>query len=235
MDTIYRILLSAHGLAGLVALATFWLAAAAKKGSPLHVRVGKTYMIAMIGIIVTALPMSAIIGMRGAVQNAVFLMYLSIITATGVWLGWRAVKRKRDQAGFRGGAYATVAALNFVSAAVVYAVGYRSDSVLLMGFSAVGLFNGVQMLMRRARPLQETRWWLREHFGAMIGCGVATHIAFLAIGLNRLIQAAGVQPPAWYGLIAWFLPLTLSVFVGVWLNRKYMPKSGAGAVVAARG
>lgn len=235
MDTIYRILLSAHGLAGIVALATFWLAAAAKKGSPLHVRVGKTYMIAMIGIIVTALPMSAIIGMRGSVVNAVFLVYLSIITATGVWLGWRAVKRKRDQAGFRGGAYAAVAAFNFVSAAVVCAVGYRSDSVLLMGFSAVGLFNGVQMLMRRARPLAETRWWLREHFGAMIGCGVATHIAFLAIGLNRVIQAAGVQPPSWYGLIAWFLPLTLSVFVGVWLNRKYMPKSGAGAAVAARG
>ena len=50
MDTIYRLLVSAHGLVGLVALVTFWLAAFAKKGSPLHVRTGKVYMVAMIGI-----------------------------------------------------------------------------------------------------------------------------------------------------------------------------------------
>ncbi|TXI47782.1 MAG: hypothetical protein E6Q50_12975 [Lysobacter sp.] len=68
----------------------------------------------------------------------------------------------------------------------------------------------------------------------MIGCGVATHIAFLSIGLNRLIEAAGVRPPSWYGLIAWFLPLALSVVFAVWLNRKYMPKAGAGAMAASR-
>ena len=58
MDTFYRLLVAAHGLVGLVALVTFWIAAAAKKGSPLHVRTGKVYMVAMIGIIVTATPMA---------------------------------------------------------------------------------------------------------------------------------------------------------------------------------
>jgi hypothetical protein len=235
MDTFYRILVAAHGLVGLVALVTFWLAAFAKKGSPLHLRTGRFYMCAMIGIIVTAVPMAAIIGARGHLQNALFLAYLVVITSTGVWQGWRAVKRKRDQAAFRSGPYAAIAVLNLLAAVTVFVVGQRAGNVLLMGFSAIGAISGVQMLARRARPLVETRWWLREHFSAMIGCGVATHVAFLSIGLGRLIAAAGLQAPSWYGMIAWFAPLALAVVVGIRLDRKYFPKRTAPAVDAARG
>ena len=235
MDTFYRILVAAHGLVGLVALVTFWLAAFAKKGSPLHLRTGRLYMRAMIGIIVTAVPMAAIIGARGHLQNALFLAYLVVITSTGVWQGWRAVKRKRDQAAFRGGPYAAIAVLNLLAAVTVFVVGQRAGNVLLMGFSAIGAIGGAQMLARRARPLVEKRWWLREHFSAMIGCGVATHVAFLSIGLGRLIAAAGLQAPSWYGMIAWFLPVALAVVVGIRLNRKYLPKQGAGVAVATRG
>jgi len=233
MDTLYRILLAAHGLSGLVALVTFWTAAAAKKGSPLHLRVGKVYMLAMIAIILTAMPMAAIIAARGHVQNAVFLAYLVVITANGVWLGWRAVKRKRDQAGFRSPAYTAMALATLASAATVFVVGQRVGSPLLMGFSSVGAFTGLQMLIRRARPLASARWWLKEHFSAMIGCGVATHIAFLSIGLDRLIRAFGIDPPGGYHLIAWFLPLVLALIAGVWLNRKYYVAKPVARTAAA--
>lgn len=234
MDTAYQSLLLVHGLCGLVALVTFWIAAFAKKGAPLHLRVGKLYMIAMLGIVITAVPIAAIIAARGRLGNATFLAYLVVITLTAVWTGWRAVKRKRDQAGFRDSAYLAVAVLNLVASAIVFAVGMEMSQALLMGFSAVGTITGVQMLMRRARPMATARWWLKEHYSAMIGCGVATHIAFLAIGLDRLIRAVGIDPPSWYHLIAWFLPLSLSFVVGAWLNRKYMPKASTGAVVASR-
>ncbi len=54
----------------------------------------------------------------------------------------------------------------------------------------------------------------------MIGNGVATHIAFLSIGLPKLLpMLAGpvLQNAAWIG------PLTLSIFVGMYLKRKYLP------------
>lgn len=234
MDTFYKILLSAHGLCGLVALVTFWMAAFAKKGAPLHLRVGKAYMLAMIGIIVTAVPMAAIIGMKGKPGIATFLGYLVVITATGIWMGWRAVKRKRDQAAFRDGSYLWVAVLNLVASAVVFTVGVKMSQTLLMGFSMVGVFTGVQMLVRRARPMTAVRWWMKEHYSAMVGCGVATHIAFLAIGFDRIIRMVGIDPPGWYHLIAWFLPLMLSFVFMAWLNRKYMPKPVATHAVPAR-
>lgn len=234
MDTAYQSLLLVHGLCGLVALITYWVAAFAKKGASLHLRAGKTYMIAMLGIVITAVPMAAIIATRGKPGIATFLAYLVVVTVTAMWLGWRAVKRKRDQAAFRDNAYLAVALLNLAASAVVFVIGMNMSQPLLMGFSVVGTITGVQMLMRRARPMDTARWWLEEHYSAMIGCGAATHIAFLAIGLDRVIRAIGIDPPGWYHLIAWFLPLSLSFAVGAWLNRKYMPKTNPGAGVMSR-
>lgn len=234
MQSAYSSLLLVHGLCGLIALITYWSAAIAKKGSPLHLRVGKIYMLAMLGIVITAVPMAIIIAMRGQTGIATFLAYLVLITSTAMWLGRRAIKRKRDQDAFRDNAYLSVAILNLVASMVVFSVGFKLSQSLLMGFSVVGTISGIQMLTRRAKPLLSMRWWLREHYAAMIGCGVATHIAFLSIGLNRLIRVVGVDPPSWYNLIAWFLPLSLSFVVGAWLNRKYMPKESEGAAVASR-
>ncbi len=229
----YKILLALHGLAGLVALATYWLAAFARKGSPWHRAVGKTYMLAMLGIVATALPMAIIIGAQGRYAIATFLGYLVVITATGVWLGWRSIRRKGDQSAFRDRAYFVVALLNLAAAAGSLAVGLALSQTILIGFSAVGFVGGAQMLARRARPIANARWWLKEHYAAMIGCGVATHVAFLQIGFARLAQLFGLQPPAWYGMIGWFLPLGVAIVAGVWINRKYMPKPRAAAPAAA--
>jgi hypothetical protein len=234
MDTAYKSLLFIHGLSGLVALITFWMAAFAKKGSTLHVRVGKSYLLAMLGIVITALPMSAIIASRGNYATAVFLTYLVVITASSMWVGRLAIRSKRDQVAFRGRTYVAVAVLNLIASVASFAIGLHLSEVLLMGFSAVGLHNGTGMLIRRFRPLTMTRWWMKEHIAAMVGCGVATHIAFLAIGMNRIIDMLGVKAPGWYGLIAWFGPLVVAVVCGVWLTRKYVPKTSAGAAVASR-
>jgi hypothetical protein len=234
MDNVYKALLFVHAVCGLVALITFWMAAFAKKGSPLHVRVGTVYLLSMLGIVITALPMAAIIASRGNKGTAVFLAYLVVITASSMWVGRRAIRSKRDQTGFRGQGYVAVAALNLAASFVTFAIGLQISEVLLMGFSAVGLHNGTTMLIRRFRPLTMTRWWMKEHLSAMLGCGVATHIAFLAIGMNRIVDILGIKPPSWYGLIAWFGPLLVAVVCGVWLTRKYVPKATAGAAVVSR-
>lgn len=232
----YRTLVMAHALAGTVALLTFWSAALARKGGALHRGSGKLYLLAMLGVVLTAVPITVVAFARGLDVTGTFLAYLVLITATVMWLGWRAVRRKRDQAAFRDRAYLAVALLNLAASLAVFAAGWRASQPLLMGFSVVGAATGLQMLVRRARPLLSTRWWLKEHYSAMMGCGVATHVAFLSIGLGRIVQGLGLAPPSWYSMIAWFGPLLASVAAAAWLDRKYFAPAGrASAVGAPRG
>jgi hypothetical protein len=231
MDSAYKFLLLVHGISGLIALITFWVAAIAKKGSPLHLRFGKIYMTAMLGILVSAMPMAIIIALRGKPGVATFLSYLVVITASAMWMGRRAISSKRDQPAFRGRTYLAVAVLNLSASVAAFTIGLQMSEVLLMGFSAVGFHNGTKMLIRYFRPLALTRWWMKEHIAAMLGCGVATHIAFLGIGMNRIIDMFGIVAPSWYGLIAWFGPLVVAITASMWLNRKYVPKTSSGAVV----
>jgi len=76
------------------------------------------------------------------------------------------------------------------------------------------------------------RWWMEAHLNAMLGCGVATHIAFLLIGLPRLL------PAGWNGPVlqasCWLAPLVVSALARVHLARKYLaPAPARGAAVAA--
>lgn len=237
MSSLYPHLVGLHGLFGLVALVTFWTAAALRKGTPLHRRVGQVYLAAMTGICLTALPMVAAFVQRGRPGIAAFLAYLVVITATAMWLGRRAIRRRRAQAAFRDRGYAAVAWLNLAAALAVFAIGWQTQQVLLMGFSVVGALTGGTMLWRRRHPLADANWWLQEHYAAMIACGAATHVAFASIGLGRLARAAGFAMPPWYGLLAWFVPLAAAVLVTVLLDRRHrrpraMP-AAPGAAAAA--
>jgi uncharacterized membrane protein len=220
---VYAGLLAVHGVAGATALLTFWMAAFARKGSPLHRGSGKTYLIAMLAVMATALPMAGFFLARGKPGTATFLFYLVVITATSCWLGWRAVRRKADQRGFRDRRYAAVAVFNLLTALVVAVYGVLHGQALMMGFSLVGIGIGSQMLWRVRQPLPPQRWWLREHLGAMLGCGAATHVAFLSIGLNRVLDGLQVSPPQGFGMIAWFLPVAVSTAFALWLDRRHAP------------
>lgn len=220
----YRLLVIVHFACGVAALATYWTAAIAPKGRPVHRAAGKAYVLAMLGICATAAPMAAVFFARGKPGIATFLAYLVVLTLTGLWLGWRAIRSKRDQSAFRGRAYFIVALVALATAGTVLAVGVAMGNPLLMGFSGVGLLSGAQMLWRRARPMAAGNWWLQEHYSAMVGLGAATHIAFLGIGLNRLVEAAGLVAPPNLQMFAWFGPLGLAFLAGYLLDRRYKPR-----------
>lgn len=217
----YQLVLSLHGLLGALALVTFWTAALARKGSPVHRAAGKVYLAAMVALLVPAVPLAIRIWITRSWVGGVFLMYLEVIVATSVWASWRALRDKRDWAAYTGRTYRVLAWANVVAGAAILAVGLFWTSrmqAIFIGFSMVGVIGGPAMLrFARTAPTDPT-WWLEEHFGAMVANGVATHIAFLSIGLPKLLpMLAGplLQNTAWLG------PLTLAVVARMWLNRKY--------------
>ena len=222
--SVYSVLAWFHIGLGVLALVTFWAAGLAKKGSPLHKAAGKLYLGSMAGLLVAALPMSFyVLSARGPVTGG-FLLYLVLITTTSVWNAWRSIRDKRDWARYTGLVYRVLMWLNLVGALGVVALGLflaQQMQLVIVSFSLIGFIAFVRMRrFSRAAP-SEPRWWLREHLNANIGNGVATHIAFLAIGLPRLVPA--LANSTWVN-IAWLAPLVVAGVLGVWLTRKYLPK-----------
>ncbi len=208
-----------HALAGTVALATFWTAGLAKKGSLLHKRAGKIYLLAMIGIVVTAVPLALSAALKGQWMGAAFLGYLVILVSHACRLAWTSIKWKRDFAKFTGTGHRISTAVLAISGTAVSVLGFVYGAWLLIIFGLIGPLGALGFLKLIRSGPQSPNWWLKEHYGAMIGNGVATHIAFLQIGLMRLIPELGntmVQHLAWFG------PLALAFVAGSWLDRRYM-------------
>lgn len=234
MTAAYSFVVAVHGAIGIVALLAFWMAAFLRKGSPLHRRVGQGYLVAMVGIIVTALPLAGYKLQVGQPVVAAFLAYLAVITVTSMWSGWRAIRDKDDVTRYTGGIYAGLAWLCLVSGLGVLALGVKVGSPLLAGFSAVGIFVGQDMVRTRRnrnRLAAQPRWWLTEHYSAMLGNGVATHIAFLGIGLPKLLPAV---EGATLQYVAWFGPLAVAFVAKTIIDRRWRPRAGVLARAVPR-
>ena len=220
---LYHVAALGHASLGTLALATFWTAGLSKKGSPVHRAAGKVYLSSMAGLLALALPMSLYIIAQGHVVIGSFLSYLLVITCTSVWISWRAIRDKRDWRRFTGPVYHALKWMNLVSGVAIALVGLffaQSMQLVMVAFSAIGILGFLRMRRQALQPPQDPRWWLRQHLGAMLGNGVATHIAFLAIGLPRLVPA--LSGPVFTN-IAWLGPLFVSFVAGAWLTRKYLP------------
>ncbi|MDZ4813549.1 MAG: hypothetical protein SGI99_13195 [Pseudomonadota bacterium] len=217
---IYSVTTTVHAAIGVAALATFWIAGFTRKGSPMHKRAGKIYLLAMVGVLVSAALIAAIATLRGPDPTDAFLGYLIVITATSCWQSWRAIRDKRDFQRYTGPVYRTLELLNPAAGIAIMAIGLSIDSVLLAGFSLIGIFIGIGMYRLRRSGPAHALWWRWEHISAMLGNGVATHIAFLAIGLPKLMPS--LAGPTLQNL-AWFGPLAVATALGIWLKRKYAP------------
>ena len=224
--TAYQITLFVHIGLGVAALLSYWVAALASKGSAPHKLAGKIYLLVMIGLLIPAIPLSVRILLEKSVMFGWFFFYLLLITGSALWQGWFAIRHKRDFSRYTGVGFRRLAWANLAAGVAILGLGAATVQPILLGFSAVGILNGRRMLQLAKSQPAHPRWWMEQHIGAMIGCGVATHIAFLLVGLPRLLPAlAGPTMQT----AAWLAPLALSFLARFWLGRKYLPQPGDGA------
>lgn len=215
-----------HVAAGTLALAGFWANAALRKGSHAHRLVGRAYLLAMVAVVASGVPLAIQRVIDGHPVSAAFLGYLLLITATAAWTLWRAVRDRHDPIAYTGPVFRLLGVANLLAGAGVLALGVKTGQPLLMGFSVVGLFGGQDMLRKRRRILGKPMWWREEHYTAMLANGVATHIAFLSIGLPRLLPWIA-DSVLFYA--AWFGPLLVAVVAKLALDRRYRVRVPAPA------
>lgn len=209
--------LMTHVACGTLALASFWTTAAMRKGTSLHRRCGTFYLVAMVGVMVTALPLAGAAFAAGLWVTGVFLSYLVVITATPSWAAWRAIRARRSVTAFLRPPFRFVAWANVVCGTVVFGLGVREASALLIGLSVIGLFVGIRMLRFARHGATGNRWWLKQHYTQIVGSGIAMHVAFLNVGLPDVMprHAAAATYFAWFG------PVLVAVLAVQWLDRRY--------------
>jgi hypothetical protein len=214
-----------HIVAGTFALAAFWLAALVRKGRYLHRLAGRTHLLAMLAVIVTAIPLTLATYLNGHVIGAAFLGYLVILVSQNCLVGWRAIRYKRDFARFSNAVFWVGVLVNALAGMAIMVLGLYAGSIILIAFGAIGPLSSIDPIRNlRAGQINTANWWLRQHLNAMIGNGVAAHIAFTQIGLGRILRTLDSTVIM---NLAWFLPLAAGVVAGTWLSRKYLKTANA--------
>lgn len=216
----YKVLVIGHVVIGVVALISFWLAAFLRKGSFAHRTAGQLYLLMMLGILISGAVMAVVRFREGHVVAGAFLGFLAVLTANSTWRMWRAIKDRADVTRYTGFIFQLSALSVLVYALGVLWLGARHGSILMMGLGAIGIYAGVMLLrqrLRRAQLAMRPRWWIKEHYSAMLANGIATHVAFLMLGLPRLLPMVGGQV---LGHVAWFGPIVVAILVKRRLDKR---------------
>lgn len=223
-----------HALIGTVALVSFWWAGFSRKGSVSHRFSGRTYLIAMCGIIVSGGIMAVLAYSIGKWIIATFLVYLLLITATAMWNAWRAIRDKQNYAAYTGPVFKGFMVANAIAGLTVLALGITEQNILFAGFSLVGLKAAWDSWRDLKSGPKHTLWWREAHMDAMLGNAIATHIAFLLIGLPKILPmlAGPVQQN-----LAWFGPIAVALIVRRFLVKRFpkgkpLPAPGAATAKA---
>jgi hypothetical protein len=223
-----------HVLAGVLALALFWVPALTRKGGRTHRAAGRVYVRAMSVVVATGVPLSLAFALRGEWVVGTFLGYLSVITFTALWSGRRVLDYKPDAAAFRTRGHAALGVLNVLAAVAVLALAWTAAPagfirVLFTAFSIIGFAAAWETVRFFRRPPIDRRWWWYEHFGGMIGSGIAAHTAFGVFGVRQLFPELQLGP---WGLVPWLAPSIVGTIAIVLLNRHYRRRFSADAAPA---
>lgn len=222
MNEIYHGLVLSHGAVAIIGLLAFWVPVFAKKGGSVHRAAGKLFLLSMLLVTLTGVPLALLLLVNGQWVFAVFLLYLAVLLAASTASAWAAIKLKGEPERYFGRIHLAVAWLIFASGAGVSLLGYFFNEMLLVMFGCIGPFVAFDMFKRR-RAARAANWWLLEHFGGMIGGGIATHVAFAAFGLRRLWPAYA-SLDGWIGILPWVAPVVIGVIATVILENCYTRK-----------
>jgi len=202
-----EILLPIHILAGTIALFAAAFAICSEKGKKIHITAGKTYYWGMVGIFLTALPMSIINKEISLFLVAFFSFYLAFAgrrfaqNRTGVAsrIDWIAV------------GLMIVTGIGMWLLAIFYFIDSNSDYIVLFFFGFISIVLGYTDYKTHKHQEATGKKRIARHLSNMLAGTIAVVTAVLVVNVDI--------EPQW---LPWILPTVILVPVISWWNWKIM-------------
>jgi len=222
MDAIFKPLLILHVIAGSLSLITFWIPMFVKKGSDIHIKVGKLYSYLMWTVVISAAILSLIRVSQGHYMIAAFLGFLALLTAIPLWYAIIIIKYKKGEIPDSVLSIRKVLNTVLVISAIgliIWAILLRLEdmAVLLLIFGIIGLTAIPDVLRSHAKTKAETNW-IAEHIEGMVGTGIAAYTAFFAFGGKSMLGWLFTDQLM---VIPWVLPTVIGVFIIKRMKRQW--------------
>lgn len=217
MEETIKIFIYIHAFFGGVGLITGIGSIIAKKGSPLHKKMGKLFSIGMISSSLISIPISWMPN-----HENLFLFLLGLFTIYLVLAGNRAFTFKTKEEADWTDKIISGSMLLFSSIMVI--IGFygvlntTAFSILFLFFGGFGLFLTIKDFQFYKNLERPKNAWLIAHIGKMIGALIASITAFIIAGL-------GIGT-----LISWTLPTVLGTIYIIYWIRKMKAKTATKKV-----
>jgi len=200
-------LLPIHILAGTIALLAAAFAICSEKGKKIHITAGKTYYWGMVGIFLTALPMSII-------TSNVFLFLIAFFSFYLAFAGRRFAQNRKGIASivdWIAVGLMIAAGLGMWVLAVFYSIENNSQYITLTVFGFLAILLGYTDYIAYKRQEATGKKRIARHLSNMMGGTIAVVTAVLVVNVN--------MEPQW---LPWVLPTLLITPVIIYWNWKVM-------------
>ena len=199
------ILLSIHILAGTIALLCAALAISSEKGKKFHVLSGRTHFWSMVGIFLTAIPMSII-------NSNIFLFLIAIFSFYLAFAGMRFAKNRKGIAttiDYIAVSLMILSGLGMWVLAVIYFINENSQYITLLVFGFIALALGCADYISHKNKAAIGKERIAKHLTNMMAGTIAVITAVLVVNVNI--------EPIW---IWWLLPTAVITPIIFYWNKK---------------
>ena len=201
------LLLAIHILAGAPALLAAAFAICSEKGKKTHITAGRTYYWGMVGIFLTALPMSII-------TSNVFLFLIAFFSFYLAYAGRRFAQNRKGIASIADWiavGLMIAAGLGMWILAVYYFLQSNSQSITLTVFGFIAISIGYTDYKTYKREEATGKKRIARHLSNMLAGTIAVVTAVLVVNVD--------MDPQW---LPWILPTIILVPLISWWNWKIM-------------
>ena len=200
-------LLPIHILAGTIALLAAAFAICSEKGKKIHITAGKTYYWGMVGIFLTALPMSII-------NKEIFLFLVAFFSFYLAFAGRRFAQNRTGIASridWIAVGLMIFTGIGMCVLAVFYVIDSNSLYITLLVFGLISIVIGLTDYKTHKHQEAIGKKRIARHLTNMLAGTIAVVTAFLVVNVD--------MEPQW---LPWILPTVVIVPVINWWNSKVM-------------